>query len=113
MKGRHDWLIRTDGSVRTLAEILRAFPRADVFTRVDALEPEERAFLGGVLFDEATPESLLEALDRFEAARFSSSACRASALHFSPRAFRDGLRSEEDGALHARGWARSQTEGER
>jgi len=43
----HDWLIRVDGSVRTLAEILRVFPEADVFTLVDALEPEERAFLGG------------------------------------------------------------------
>ena len=43
----HDWLIRVDGSVRTLAEILRVFPDADVFTLVDALEPGERAFLGG------------------------------------------------------------------
>ncbi len=67
----------------------------------------------GVLFDEATPESLLDALDRFEAARFSSAACHASALRFSPRAFRDELRGEVDGALRARGWAGSRIEGER
>lgn len=67
----------------------------------------------GVLFDEATPESLLDALDRFEAERFSSATCRASALRFSPEAFRDGLRGEVDAALRARGWAGSHTEAER
>lgn len=64
----------------------------------------------GVLFHEATPQSLLDALDRFEAAHFSSSACRASALRFAPESFRRGLRGEVDDALRARGWTGLQTE---
>ena len=42
----HDWLIDYAGSERVLAEILRCFPQADVFTLVDRMPAAERAFLG-------------------------------------------------------------------
>jgi glycosyltransferase involved in cell wall biosynthesis len=43
----HDWLVRMDGSVRTLAEILQCFPDADLYTLVDFLTPADRALVGG------------------------------------------------------------------
>ncbi len=42
----HDWLIDYAGSERVLAEMLRCFPQADVFTLVDRMPAAERAFLG-------------------------------------------------------------------
>jgi glycosyltransferase involved in cell wall biosynthesis len=44
----HDWLVRVDGSVRLLGEILRCFPGADLFTLIDLLADADRArYLGG------------------------------------------------------------------
>jgi len=43
----HDWLIDYAGAERVLAEILRCFPRADLFALVDHMPEAERGFLGG------------------------------------------------------------------
>lgn len=43
----HDWLIDYAGSERVLAEILRCFPQADLFTLIDRMPEGERAPLGG------------------------------------------------------------------
>ena len=43
----HDWLVTYAGAERVLEQILLLFPRADVFTLVDLLQPEERGFLHG------------------------------------------------------------------
>ncbi|MEO8627623.1 MAG: glycosyltransferase [Betaproteobacteria bacterium] len=43
----HDWLVRNDGSVKVLAEILRCFPQADLFTLVDFLDRQTRLLIGG------------------------------------------------------------------
>lgn len=43
----HDWLVRVDGSVRTLAEILRCFPDAELYSLIDFLPPEDRSLIGG------------------------------------------------------------------
>ena len=42
----HDWLVTRGGAERTLARILECYPQAEVFTLVDFLPPEDRAFLG-------------------------------------------------------------------
>jgi glycosyltransferase involved in cell wall biosynthesis len=42
----HDWLVANGGAERTLARILECYPKAEVFTLVDFLPAEERAFLG-------------------------------------------------------------------
>jgi glycosyltransferase involved in cell wall biosynthesis len=42
----HDWLLDYAGSERVLAEILRCFPRADLFTLVDRMPQAERAPFG-------------------------------------------------------------------
>ncbi len=42
----HDWLLDYAGSERVLAEILRCFPQADLFTLMDRMPPAERAPLG-------------------------------------------------------------------
>ena len=42
----HDWLDTWGGGENVLAELLRAFPGADVHTLVDYLTPEDRARLG-------------------------------------------------------------------
>jgi glycosyltransferase involved in cell wall biosynthesis len=42
----HDWLLDYAGSERVLAEILRCFPRADLFALVDHMPASERAALG-------------------------------------------------------------------
>jgi glycosyltransferase involved in cell wall biosynthesis len=50
----------------------------------------------GLLFSEQTPESIVDAVARFEAltpATISPEACRANALRFSEEAFRDALRA--------------------
>lgn len=45
----HDWLIDFAGSERVLAEILRCYPQADLFTLVDLMPAREReAFAGRV-----------------------------------------------------------------
>jgi len=43
----HDWLVTNGGAERTLARILECYPQAELFTLVDFLPREERAFLGG------------------------------------------------------------------
>ena len=43
----HDWLIDYAGAERALAEILRCFPRADLFALLDHMPESERAALGG------------------------------------------------------------------
>jgi len=43
----HDWLIDFAGAERALAEILRCFPRADLFALLDHMPESERAALGG------------------------------------------------------------------
>jgi glycosyltransferase involved in cell wall biosynthesis len=42
----HDWLVANGGAERTLARILECYPQAEVFTLVDFMPAEERAFLG-------------------------------------------------------------------
>ena len=42
----HDWLEAPGGGEAVLAELLRIYPRADVFTLVDFLTPAERSKLG-------------------------------------------------------------------
>jgi glycosyltransferase involved in cell wall biosynthesis len=42
----HDWLYTIGGAERVLAEILRCYPKADVFTLFDVLSPLDRARLG-------------------------------------------------------------------
>ncbi len=43
----HEWFDHFYGSERVAAEILNCFPEADVFTLVDIMEGDERAFLDG------------------------------------------------------------------
>lgn len=43
----HDWLTTYAGSEQVLAQMLACFPKADVYSVVDFLPPEQRAFLGG------------------------------------------------------------------
>ena len=43
----HDWLVDYAGSERVLAEILRCYPRADLFTLLDRMPAAERAPLEG------------------------------------------------------------------
>jgi len=45
----------------------------------------------GVFFDAATPESLMEAVERFSAQSFDPQACRANAERFAPERFRAEL----------------------
>ena len=43
----HEWFDHFYGSERVAAEILACFPKADIFTLVDIMPPEERGFLDG------------------------------------------------------------------
>jgi glycosyltransferase involved in cell wall biosynthesis len=43
----HDWLVDYSGAERVLAEILRCFPSADLFSLIDHMPEAERAALGG------------------------------------------------------------------
>ena len=43
----HDWLVSYAGSERVLEQILSCYPEADVFSLIDCLSGEERAFLNG------------------------------------------------------------------
>lgn len=43
----HDWLVTYGGAERVLEEILGIVPEADLFSLVEAVPPDERAFLGG------------------------------------------------------------------
>jgi glycosyltransferase involved in cell wall biosynthesis len=55
--------------------------------------PEDSDTPTGLLFDEQSPEALIDTVERFEAMRaFSPAACRANAERFSAAAFRQGLR---------------------
>jgi glycosyltransferase involved in cell wall biosynthesis len=42
----HDWLYTIGGAERVLAEILRCYPQAEVFTLFNVLSPQDRARLG-------------------------------------------------------------------
>jgi glycosyltransferase involved in cell wall biosynthesis len=42
----HDWLVTLGGSELVLRELLRIFPDAHVFTLVDKMAPDTRAFIG-------------------------------------------------------------------
>ena len=53
----------------------------------------------GLFFDEQTPESLREAINRFEKQSFKPEECRAQAEKFSPDIFRKNLKAEIDKAL--------------
>ncbi len=41
----HDWLPLYGGAERVLEQILLIFPRADIFSMIDAIPPEQRGFL--------------------------------------------------------------------
>ena len=43
----HDWLIQYAGAERVLEQILAEFPAADLYTLVDFLPSNERAFVQG------------------------------------------------------------------
>ena len=43
----HDWLVSFGGAERVLLELLKKFPDADVFTLIDFLPEDDRAFLKG------------------------------------------------------------------
>lgn len=43
----HDWLTTYAGAERVLAKILELFPDADLFSLIDVVPTEQRAFLGG------------------------------------------------------------------
>ena len=43
----HDWLVTYAGAERVLEQMLAVFPEADLFSLVDFVPPEQRAFLGG------------------------------------------------------------------
>ena len=42
----HEWLITCAGSELVLADLLRIYPDAVVFTLIDKMRPDDRAFLG-------------------------------------------------------------------
>ncbi|HEY5744287.1 MAG TPA: hypothetical protein VIS99_17315, partial [Terrimicrobiaceae bacterium] len=41
----HDWLPLFGGAERVLAQILQVLPQADIFTLIDTIPAEDRAFL--------------------------------------------------------------------
>ncbi|MEO8089502.1 MAG: glycosyltransferase family 4 protein [Gemmatimonadales bacterium] len=43
----HDWLVTYAGAERVLEQMLAVFPDADLYSLVDFVPPEQRAFLGG------------------------------------------------------------------
>jgi len=43
----HDWLTTSGGAERVLEQLLRLYPKADLFTLIDFLPEDERSFLGG------------------------------------------------------------------
>lgn len=43
----HEWLESYAGSERVLEQLIACFPQADIFTVVDFMPPDQRAFLGG------------------------------------------------------------------
>jgi glycosyltransferase involved in cell wall biosynthesis len=43
----HDWLEKKAGAESVLEQILKIYPQADLFTLVDFMKPEDRAFLKG------------------------------------------------------------------
>jgi glycosyltransferase involved in cell wall biosynthesis len=55
----------------------------------------------GGFFDAQTPEAIMAAVERFEAAGFDAAACRMAALRFEPGRFRDGLRAAVERAMAA------------
>ncbi|MEO7239166.1 MAG: glycosyltransferase family 4 protein [Gemmatimonadales bacterium] len=42
----HDWLVTYAGAERVLEQMLAVFPEADLFSLIDFVPPEQRAFLG-------------------------------------------------------------------
>ena len=43
----HDWLVTYAGAERVLEQLLSLYPNADLFSLLDFVPPDERAFLGG------------------------------------------------------------------
>lgn len=43
----HEWFVNYAGSERVVEQLLHLFPKADLYSVVDFLGPEERGFLGG------------------------------------------------------------------
>lgn len=43
----HDWLVTYAGAERVLEQMLRCYPSADLYSLIDFVPQEERAFLGG------------------------------------------------------------------
>lgn len=43
----HDWLVTIAGAEKVLAEILRIFPETDLFSLIDFLSDEQRAYIAG------------------------------------------------------------------
>lgn len=43
----HDWLVTYAGAERVLEQMLAVFPDADLYSLIDFVPPEQRAFLGG------------------------------------------------------------------
>ena len=49
----HDWLVTYNGAERILEQLVKMYPDADIFSLVDFLPPERRAFIAGNLVAEA------------------------------------------------------------
>ena len=43
----HDWLVTYNGAERILEQLVKMYPEADIFSLVDFLPPERRAFIAG------------------------------------------------------------------
>jgi glycosyltransferase involved in cell wall biosynthesis len=43
----HDWLVTYAGAERVLEQMLAVFPEADLYSLIDFVPPDQRAFLGG------------------------------------------------------------------
>jgi len=61
----HEWLDTWGGSELVLAELLRVFPGADVYTLVDFLNPEDRARLGAATRIATSPLDAMPAARRW------------------------------------------------
>jgi glycosyltransferase involved in cell wall biosynthesis len=63
----HEWLSTYAGSERVLEQLLLIYPQADLYAVVDALPPDERAFLGGRVPKTSFIQKLPGARKRFRA----------------------------------------------
>ena len=90
----HYWLVNMAGGEKVLEALCRLYPQADIFTHVVDGET-------GLLFSEQTPESLAEALQRFEQYEgdFDPRHLHAHAKKFSTENFLTGFRHEVEAAM--------------